>query len=644
MLLEGDQVRAWVRLSSRRQYLNGGPLRRSAGPLAARLKSRLLIEEVRPGPGSLERGRGAARAFARRQLEAALADAGADEDTGALTLALALGIRDRLGQRFTRHMQQGGLAHLLAISGLHITALAGSLALLLRLTGGGPHATARLVLAALLAFSLILPARPSVLRAVIMAAVPLGARLAGRRSDSMNILGGIGLALLAWHPQWAGEAGFQLSFAVTAALLHTTGRAWPRGAGRRLRALLAVSATATAASFPLTAWHFGLVVPGAILVNLLAVPLAAILVVLSQLVLLLALLSPALARPVVHLMGVASSLLSRLAEAAAHLPWGAWRVPQGPLLLVLAALAALFLPVRLRRWRLPLVVVLDAILLSGCFPPAPLPPDTLSLRVLDVGQGDALLVGLPDGSAVLVDGGGQPGTSADFGRKVLLPALANAGVRRLRAVALTHPHEDHGGGLRAVLEDFPVDELWLPRLDGMNPLMAELQDLALARSIAIRVMRRGTALSRGGALFTCLAPSGRGSGTPANLQSLVLRVESEHSSFLLTGDLESGGEAGLLQGDLQPVDLLKVAHHGSRSSSTAAFLAATRPAAAIISVGSSNPWGHPHQEVLERLRSSEVPILRTDRDGAITATVTPSGLRICTMAGSSCLTAKAAPP
>jgi competence protein ComEC len=643
-LLEGDRIRAWVHLSRRHHYLNGGPMPPYAGTLAARLKSHLLIEEVRHGSTSLTRIRGTARAFARHRLETAFTHAGADEKTGALTLALALGHRNRLDPRFTRHMQHAGMAHLLAISGLHLTALAGSLVLLLRLTGSGTRGTARVVMGALMAFSLVLPARPSVLRAVFMGTVPLGARLAGRRSDPMNSLGGIGLALVVWNPSWAGEPGFQLSFVVTAALIHHAGTSWPRGTFQRLKALLAVSFIATAASLPLTAWHFGLVVPGAIPVNFLAVPLAVILVVLAQVVLILALVSPVSAQPALYLMSLATSLLDRLAESAAHLPGGSWCVPQGPLLLTLAALAAVFLPSGLRRWRLPVVLLLDIILTAGCFPPAPLPTGSLSLRVLDVGQGDALLLGLPDGGAVLVDGGGQPGTSADFGRRVLLPALANAGVRRLRAIALTHPHEDHGGGLRAVLEDLPVDELWLPRLDGVNPLLSGLQDRSLARNIPILVMRRGTTRTLGGARFTCLAPFGRAAGERANLQSMVLRVESEHGSFLLTGDLEAGGEIRMVAGEMTAVDILKVPHHGSRTSSTAELLDASNPALAIISVGSSNPWEHPHGEVMERLRDRGIGILRTDEDGAITVTAGPQGITACAMAGFRCLTATSAPP
>ncbi|TDI41290.1 MAG: DNA internalization-related competence protein ComEC/Rec2 [Acidobacteria bacterium] len=623
-LREGDRLRAWLVLSRPPRYANGtAPAIAPDRGLSGRLKSTLLIEQIWPGTGSLRRLVGDIRAFAGERLRQALTRGNASPRTTALAMALSLGIRSEMDPRLTHLLRQGGMSHILAISGLHLTALTAGLALLLRWSGGGRRRVMWSLLAGLAFYAALLPARPSILRAIAMGTVPLAGHLWGRRSTPLNLLGGVGLVLLAWSPDWARDAGFQLSFVVTAAIVHQA--ATPASSTGRLlllRGAARLSAVATAAALPLTAWHFGLAVPAAILVNLVAVPLASLLVILALASLLLAAGAPVLAIPVVYLLEGAARLLYHLAEAAAALPGGAWNVPRGRTLLTLAALLVLFLPKARWRLRLPLVVITQAAIIAGLFPPAPLPPGSLVLRVLDVGQGDALLVRLPTGEAMLVDGGGRPGSTVDFGRRVTLPAVIDAGIRRLAMVVLTHPHEDHGGGLSAILEEMPVDELWLPHLDGENRLLGGLADIAVSRGVAVRVFHAGDVILRAGAQITCLSSAWSERGSDINRQSLVLHITVPEGGLLLTGDIEKAGEDRILAGlRLPPVTVLKVAHHGSRTSTTARFLDLAKPLLAVLSVGSPSPWEHPHPEVLGRLQARGIPLCRTDLHGAITVVV-----------------------
>ena len=160
-------------------------------------------------------------------------------------------------------------------------------------------------------------------------------------------------------------------------------------------------------------------------------------------------------------------------------------------------------------------------------------------------------------------------------------------------MVLSHPHHDHAAGLQAVLENLPVEELWLPGLRDEASLLGELVDTAVNRHVAVRVLSRGTRLQLGGAIVHCLHPARRPRAR-FNDNSLVLHIASTTTSLLLPGDLEAAGEHELLlAGLLTPVTILKVAHHGSITSSGTAFLAAVRPAQAVISVGQGNPFGHP---------------------------------------------------
>ncbi|MFQ5720776.1 MAG: ComEC/Rec2 family competence protein, partial [Acidobacteriota bacterium] len=197
----------------------------------------------------------------------------------------------------------------------------------------------------------------------------------------------------------------------------------------------------------------------------------------------------------------------------------------------------------------------------------------------------------------------------------------DAGITHLAGVVLTHPHHDHGDGLHSVFEQLNVDEFWVTHLDSSS-LQRALIDDAATHHVAIRTMRQGSIVERGTARLTCLHPSAHPT-RKSNDGSMVLLVEvTDDGSILLPGDLEADGEARLrASGALRPVTVLKVAHHGSHTSTTASFLAAVRPAAAIISVGAGNPWGHPDDPVLDRLRALGVTVGRTDRDGAVTVTL-----------------------
>jgi competence protein ComEC len=246
----------------------------------------------------------------------------------------------------------------------------------------------------------------------------------------------------------------------------------------------------------------------------------------------------------------------------------------------------------------------------------------LELTAIDVGQGDSLLVVLPRGETMLIDGGGrlvygrQRKSNLDIGEDVVSPYLWSRGIRRIDIMVATHSHQDHIGGLASIMSNFRPKELWT----GANP-PAELQALARRLGIPSSEKHPTGPLELSGAVLEVLAPADDYvAKTAGNNDSLVLRISYGSRSFLLTGDMERPIETRLLASgaDLH-ADVLKVGHHGSRTSSTQAFLDAVSPSVALISAGYENSFGHPHPDVLGRLAARHTAILRTDLDGLVTA-------------------------
>jgi competence protein ComEC len=262
----------------------------------------------------------------------------------------------------------------------------------------------------------------------------------------------------------------------------------------------------------------------------------------------------------------------------------------------------------------------------------------LRLTVLDVGQGDAIVVEAPDGRVLLVDGGPAGPMRLDIGERVVAPYLWNRGHLRLGASVVTHDDADHAGGMRAVRRLFSVDETWDAETLARGPrwiggAMITLVRLREPRQAGGRDPSETTLATNPRANVSGALPpatprsygSRRGPGPPPyrslesrNNEAIVLRIELGLASFLLASDIEAAREQALVaSGAPLAATVLKVPHHGSRTSSTAEFLRAVRPTAAVISVGARNPYTHPDAGVLERLAAAGARLYRTDRDGAV---------------------------
>ena len=605
-----------------------------------------------------------------------------DAYTTGMMQAILIGETAKLDRIWTEDYRSTGTFHALVISGSHVALLAAVLLFLMRIVGMPDTIALLVTLIAAWLYAGITGWQAPVLRSAGGMTLYVIARSVYRGQRMLNTLAAVAMLFLIVEPAQLFDASFQLSFLAVAVIggfvvpiiAATSGpmaagladlgdtkkdiRLAPRTAQFRVELRLLAETLELTLRIPrnigclilqaaarLFIYVYEIIVASLLIQIGLALPMAVYFHRLSVtgltanavIIPILTLVVPiGFAAIIAHSQVLASvcSLLLAVSRVVAgfHARWEPdWRIPAPPLwlgvlvatLLTLAAVRTLTGRTRLAAAGAMLVTLI--ILIVHPFP-VRAEKGSFELSVLDVGQGDSLLGVFPSGELMLVDAGGIPtfgrGQKAgiDIGEEVVSPYLWSRSIHHLDVVAMTHAHEDHMGGMSAVLRNFHPSELWIGAAPE-SPEWNRIRQTANELHIRIKAQKRGGPFPFGGTYIEVLAPGPEyePGSSPRNNDSLALRITYGQTSFLLTGDMEKQIEHELAAlGLLHHDDVLKVGHHGSRTSSTAELLDAETPVFGLISVGFENSYGHPHPLVLSSLGDRHAGVFRTDQSGLIT--------------------------
>ena len=646
-LRAGDRVRVSARLSPFKTFDNPGGfsydayLRTQNIHRSASTKTPLLVAKIRDGP----RFSPAAlfsriRTALQRKLETEFRTGdGRISPEGAVLEALLLGEDGRLSPDTIQTLQETGLYHLFAISGGHIAIIAFLLFSLLRLAGVRLRASYAVLAAFLVAYSLLVEASPSVLRATLMTFSLLVGKLLWKDVHVLNMIAASALILLLINPSSLFDVGFQLTYAATTTIILFC----PRMLNRLPRLPLgigemgALSAASLLGVMPIVVRSFNRVTFSSFFLNFAAIPLTGLIMGLGYVYLPLSFLAPAPSRLLARLLGFLVTFFDQVSHLLDAFPFLSYRVPTPRPWIVAgyAVFLGLLVP-QLRSKALRAASVLGFAAFFVLLVTYPFPSFSKDLRItmIDVNQGDSLLVEFPGRAKMLVDGGGFPDSLFDVGEKVVSPVLWRKGIKRIDALVLTHPHPDHLNGLVSVAANFRVGEFWESYPPRDNPRFERLLSNLGPRTLRRRVFR-GFRCSFGGALVEALHPqAGEDPAEPGNDESLVLRISFGEVSILLAADIERGAEREILEAaDDASAEVLKSPHHGSSSSSSAPFLEGVGPSLVLVSCGEGNLFGFPHGDVLERSERIGARVFRTDLHGSVEVATDGRTVRVRTASG-----------
>lgn len=562
------------------------------------------------------------------------------KEDGGLMAAMLLGEKSGLDQEVKELYQAGGISHILAISGLHISLIGMSLYRLLRKWMGGFTLPSVVSAACLILYGILTGMPVSAKRAILMFLVYLGAQILGRTYDLLSALALAGVLILLEEPRYLFQAGFQLSFlsVMGIGVIYPAMRGFHREK-HKLADALWLSLSIQLANLPCTLYWYGQIAVFSPILNLAVLPLAGTAMASAGVGTMIGFLWPAggtMAAAACHYILRLYEFMCRWTEAVGrgHGVWGApkgWRILAYYLILTAGTVCGRRMAgIRnekdggpRKKKRMLYTGVWTAIGIACICLMAVKIPNDLELTFLDVEQGDCIFWQSEEGTTYLCDGGSS--TVSGVGEYRIEPFLKWKGVGILDYLIITHMDADHINGAQELLASHPggirVGCLVLPDIVTEDEAWEGLRTAAQACGTTVRYLGKGDILWDGRLQVRCLYPEkdSKVGEKEKNEYSLVLQLSYEKFRALLTGDLEGRGENAILEeGELEDIDLLKVAHHGSAGSTGERFLRKIRPQVAVLSYGEGNLYGHPHKELIERLKNAGCRLYETAKQGAVT--------------------------
>ena len=554
------------------------------------------------------------------------------EQEAELEQGILLGDTSDIESDIKDDFRECNLSHMLAVSGAHLSYLVLGINTVLSKKAFGIRRRKILSIIFILIFMVIVNMSPSVVRAGISTIIAIFATLIYRKQDTYTTISIALLLTLLNNPFAIFDFGLQLSYIATLSIIIFYSKFTQKQFNNKVKKYLYESVMLTLSAniliLPITIYEFNTIPINSIISNLLAGPLLGICIILGMFTVIISTVCFPVSKLIAFPLQIILKILIKIIELISKIPFGNYTV-KTPWFIVVVLTYAIIATLIYNKKRITKILtmitliifivmqVCDFINIDG----------KLKIYFIDVGQGDSMIVKTVRGKNILIDGGGSKDPDYDIGEKILVPYLLDRRIKTLDYVIISHFDEDHATGVAQILGKIDVSSIILTRQLEENDIYRHILSIAKEKKIKLIYVKEGDVLKIGCIKISIIHPENKLMiNNPMNNNSIVCKVEYNSFSMLLTGDIEMEAEELILRKNINlKADVLKVAHHGSKTSTTGEFLKAINPKVALIGVGKNNNFGHPSNEVIQRLKENGTRIYRTDENGEISITVNKKG-------------------
>ncbi len=572
--------------------------------------------------------------------------------TSGLLSGMLIGDKSNLPKEIQEDFRNSSLSHILAISGMHVSYVMLGITFLISKMKFSKKMSKMITIVILLFFIILTGKTASVERACFMSVYAILASLLHKMANVLASISISILIILIINPYSILDIGLQLSYGGTLGivLIYPILKKCKKSKKEKAKEnkfqkliqkikekildIIRLTVSANLVIFPIILYQYNTMSFTFIISNLLISSIIGIIIILGFMSVFASYIFMPLAKVMFFLTQILLNILAQTAHLCAKLPFSKVYFPTPKIYVILIYYLFLIYIILAKRNIISVkkiskkifIIFIIIVIISNLI--VKVIPKEFTISFIDVGQGDSMLISTPKGKRILVDGGGtRDSENFDVGRQTLIPYLLNKGITKLDYIVISHFDSDHATGVAQILGKIDVSSIILTRQLEENDIYRHILSIAKEKKIKLIYVKEGDVLKIGGIKISIIHPENKLMiNNPMNNNSIVCKVEYNSFSMLLTGDIEMEAEELILRKNINlKADVLKVAHHGSKTSTTGEFLKAINPKVALIGVGKNNNFGHPSNEVIQRLKENGTRIYRTDENGEISITVNKKG-------------------